>query len=189
MTISLLQLWMPILGASVIAWLASGLIHMLIKYHNSDFQKIENEDEVMTAVGQGSPSLGLHHFPHCADMSEMANEDMQQKMIKGPVGMLVMFPNGLPNMGKYLGQQFAYFLVGNALIAYCATLVLLPGAEFLTVFRFFSAVGFIAFGWACIPYSIWFGFQWSMTAKYLLDALIYALVVAATFAWLWPELR
>ena len=106
MTITLLQLWMPIVGASVIAWLASGLIHMLIKYHNSDFQKLANEDEVMKAVGQGSPSLGLHHFPHCADMSEMANEDMQQKMIKGPVGMLVMFPNGLPNMGKYLGQQF-----------------------------------------------------------------------------------
>jgi len=37
-------------------------------------------------------------------------------------------------------------------------------------------------------YSIWFGYQWSMTAKYLLDALIYALVVAATFAWLWPDL-
>ena len=186
MTISLLQLWMPILASAVIAWLASGLIHMLIKYHNSDFQKLDNEDDVMAAVREGSPSLGLHHFPHCADMKEMANEDMQQKMIKGPVGMLVMFPNGLPNMGKYLSQQFIFFLVGTALIAYCGTLVLLPGADFMTVFRFFSAVGFLAFGWANIPYSIWFGFQWSMTAKYLLDALIYALVVAATFAWLWP---
>ena len=186
MTISLIQLWMPIVAASVIAWLASGLIHMLIKYHNSDFQKLENEDDVMAAVRQGSPSMGLHHFPHCADMSEMANEDMQQKMIKGPVGILAIFPNGLPNMGKYLSQQFVFFLLGNALIAYCATLVLLPGADFMAVFRFFSAVGFITYGWANIPYSIWFGFQWSMTAKYLLDALIYALVVAATFAWLWP---
>jgi len=64
-----------------------------------------------------------------------------------------------------------------------------PYADFMTVFRFFSAVGFIAYGWANIPYSIWFGFQWSITAKYLLDALIYALVVAATFAWLWPALN
>lgn len=187
MTISLLQLWIPILGASAFAWMASGIIHMLIKYHNSDFQKLENEDDVMKTVGEGSPGLGLHHFPYCADMSEMANEDMQQKMTNGPVGMLVLFPNGMPNMGKLLSQQFAFFLIGNALIAYCATLALLPGADFLSVFRFFSAVAFIAYGWANIPYSIWFGFQWSMTVKCLLDALIYALVVAATFAWLWPS--
>ena len=188
MTISLIQLWMPILGGAIFAWIASGLIHMLIKYHNSDYRRLENEDEVMDAVGKDSPSPGLYHFPYCADMSEMANESMQQKMIKGPVGFLSIFPNGLPNMGKYLSQQFAFFLIGNALIAYCATLVLSAGAEFMTVFRFFSAVGFLAYGWANVPYSIWFGYQWSMTAKYLLDALIYALVVAATFAWLWPDL-
>ena len=188
MTISLIQLWMPILVGAIFAWIASGLIHMLIKYHNSDYRRLENEDEVMDAVGKDSPSPGLYHFPYCADMSEMANESMQQKMIKGPVGFLSIFPNGLPNMGKYLSQQVAFFLIGNALIAYCATLVLSAGAEFMTVFRFFSAVGFLAYGWANVPYSIWFGYQWSMTAKYLLDALIYALVVAATFAWLWPDL-
>ena len=188
MTISLMQLWMPILGSAVFAWIASGVIHMLIKYHNSDFQKLSNEDEVAAAVGQGTPGLGLHHFPHCADMSEMAGEEMQQKFNQGPVGMVIIFPNGLPNMGKYLGQQFAYFLLGSILIAYCASLALAPGADFMTVFRVFAAIGFMAYGWATIPFSIWFGFQWSMTVKYLIDALIYALVVAATFGWLWPAL-
>jgi len=38
MTISLMQLWMPIVGSAVLTWIASGLIHMIIKYHNSDFQ-------------------------------------------------------------------------------------------------------------------------------------------------------
>ena len=33
-----------------------------------------NEDEVAAAVGNGSHKLGLHHFPHCADMSEMVND-------------------------------------------------------------------------------------------------------------------
>ena len=188
MTISLMNLWIPILGSAVFTWIASGLIHLIIKYHNSDYQKLANEDEVAAAVGQGSPKLGLHHFPHCADMSEMANEDMQEKFKKGPVGLLVIFPSGMPNMGKYLGQQFAYFLVGSALIAYCASFALAPGADFMTVFRVFAAIGFMAFGWATIPYSIWFGFQWAMTVRYLIDALIYALVVAATFGWLWPGL-
>ena len=186
MTISLIQLWMPILGSAVFAFIASGLIHMLIKYHNSDYQKLTNEEEVGVAVGNGSPKQGLHHFPHCTDMSEMANEDMQEKFKKGPVGMVIIFPNGLPNMTKYLGQQFAYFLVGSVLIAYSASLALAPGADFMTVFRVFASIGFLAFGWATIPTSIWFGFQWSITVKYLIDALIYAIVVAATFAWLWP---
>lgn len=30
------------------------------------------------------------------------------------------------------------------------------------------------------------GHPWSTTAKYLLDALIYSLVIAGSFAWLWP---
>ena len=188
MTISLIHLWMPILGSAVFAWIASGLIHMFIKYHNFDYQKLANEDEVGAAVGNGSPKLGLHHFPHCADMSEMANEAMQEKFKKGPVGMLIIFPNGMPNMVKYLSQQFAYFLLGSALIAYCALFALAPGADFMTVFRVFTAIGFMAFGWATIPSSIWFGFQWSITVKYLIDALIYAMVVAATFGWLWPGL-
>ena len=49
-----------------------------------------------------------------------------------------------------------------------------------------TPIGFLAYGWASIPYSIWFGHQWSVTLKYLIDALVYAMVVAATFAWLWP---
>ena len=52
--------------------------------------------------------------------------------------------------------------------------------------RQMSAFGFLAFGWGAISYSIWFGILWPMTAKYLLDALIYSLVVAGSFAWLWP---
>ena len=186
MSISLFSLWMPILVGALFAWIASALIHMVIKHHNSDYQRLANEDEVRAAIRAGSPKLGLHHMPYCASMSEMANEDMQRKMTEGPIALVTIFPNGMPRMGKLLALQIAYFIVGNALIAYAATLALAPGAGFAEVFRVFTAIGFLAYGWATIPYSIWFGHQWSMTIKYLVDALIYALVVAATFAWLWP---
>ena len=91
-------------------------------------------------------------------------------------------------MGKLLGQQFAFFLVGCLFIAYCATLALPPGANYMTVFEMVSAVGFLTFGWGLIPFSIWYGQPWSNTARYLLDALIYSLVIAGSFAWLWPEI-
>lgn len=187
MTISLLQLWMPIVLGTFLAWIASGLIHMLIKYHNSDYQQLSNEDEVMSAIRNGEPKLGIHSIPYCVDMAKMNNPEFQQKFSRGPVGILTVLPNGVPNMGKLLPQQIGFFLVGCILIAYCATLVLEPGAEYMVVFRLVSAIGFLAFGWANIPLSIWYGHPWSTTAKYLLDALIYGLVVAGSFAWLWPE--
>jgi hypothetical protein len=186
MSISLLQLWLPIVLGTFLVWIASGLIHMVIKYHDSDYQALENEEDVMNAVRNGSPSLGLHMFPYCVDMNEMKNETVQQRFTRGPVGMLTVLPSGLPNMGKLMAQQISFFLLGCILIAYCATLALEPGSDYLRVFRFVATVGFLAFGWGVIPFSIWFGHQWSMTAKYLLDALIYGLVVGGTFAWLWP---
>jgi hypothetical protein len=89
-------------------------------------------------------------------------------------------------MAKLMPQQIGFFLVGCFLIAYCATQVLTAGSEYMVVFRFVASVGFLAFGWAQVPMSIWYGHPWSTTAKYLFDALIYCLVVAGTFAWLWP---
>ena len=186
MSISLLQLWAPILLGTVLAWIASSLIHIVLKYHDSDYKQLANEDEVMAAVRNGSPSLGVHTFPYCVDMSQMKDEAMQRKFNKGPVGFVTVFPSGMPPMGKLIGQQILYFLVGCVLVGYCATLALEPGAEYLSVFRFVAAVGFLAFGWAHIPFVIWYGLLWSTSAKYLLDALIYGLIVAGCFAGFWP---
>lgn len=186
MSISLLQLWMPILLGTFLAWIASGLIHMVAKYHNSDYQPLSNEDEVMTAVRNGSPKPGIHSIPYCVEMSEMSKPEVQEKFNKGPVAFLTVIPNGLPNMAKLMPQQIGFFLVGCIFIAYSATQVLAANADDMVVFRFVATVGFLAFGWANVPMSIWYGHPWSTTAKYLLDALIYGLVVAGSFAWLWP---
>ncbi len=34
--------------------------------------------------------------------------------------------------------------------------------------------------------SAWKGQKWSTTIKFMIDGLIYALVTAGTFGWLWP---
>ena len=186
MGISLIDLWMPILLGAALAWVASALIHMLLKYHNSDYRPLANEDEVAAAIRRGAPRPGLHSLPYCADMAKMAEPAMQAKFTDGPVAFVTVFPSGLPNMGKLVGQQFLYFLVGCVLIAGVACLALPPGAAYMPVFTFVATLGFLAFGWAVVPFSIWYGHTWSATAKYLLDALIYGLVIAGCFAWLWP---
>jgi hypothetical protein len=187
MGVSLIGLWMPILLGSLLAWIASALIHMLLKYHNSDYRPLSNEDEVAAALRQGSPQPGLHSIPFCTDMSKMGEPEMQAKFTQGPVAFVTVFPSGMPNMGKLVGQQMLYFIAGSVLIAWCATLALAPGVPYMKVFCFVAPVAFLAFGWAVVPFSIWYGHRWTTTAKYLLDALIYALVVAGSFAWLWPS--
>lgn len=186
MSLSLTLLWMPIVVGTVLAWISSMLIHIALKYHNSDYQRLENEDEVMGSVAKGNPGLGIHTFPYAVDMSAMKDPAVQEKFARGPVGFVTVFPTGMPNMGKLVPMQVGYFFLGCILIAYAATLGLAPGSDYLVVFRFVATVGFLAFGWAVVPFSIWFGHPWSTCCKYLLDALIYGLVVAGSFAWLWP---
>jgi hypothetical protein len=34
--------------------------------------------------------------------------------------------------------------------------------------------------------AIWFGYRWSATAKDVVDGMIYGLLTAGVFGWLWP---
>lgn len=39
-----------------------------------------------------------------------------------------------------------------------------------------------------IPNAIWRGTSWGTALKFVFDGVVYGLVTAGTFAWLWPEL-
>ena len=187
MTVLISQLWLAILVTGILCWLASSLIHMLLKYHNADYSQLANEAEVSAALGAKRPHPALYNLPYCIDMKEMGEESMQKKYADGPVAMISVLPNGMPPMGKLLGLQLLFFIVSSALIAYLATLVAPAGSEYMTVFRFVFIVSFLAYGWAQVPNSIWMGQPWSNCFRYFLDALIYAGVSAGCLAWLWPN--
>ena len=186
MTVSLVDLWLPIVLAGVFCWIASALIHMLIKYHNADYKKLSNEDDVADVMRAGSPAPGLYHMPHCTDMKDMQDEALHLKFKQGPIAMISVFENGMPPMGKLLMQQLLFFLVGGLLVAYVATLALAAGSDYMAVFRLVLMVAFLAYGYGNVPCSIWYGHPWSNCMRFLIDALIYAVVTAGTFAWLWP---
>ena len=187
MSVTLLQLWLPIILGGLFSWIASAIIHTVIKYHNADYKKLSNEDQVAAAFRQSQPKPGLYHMPHCIDMKEMQNESMQEKLKSGPIAMISVFENGLPKMGKLLIQQILFFIVACIMIAYIATLTLNSSSDFMSIFRILMIVGFLTFGYGIIPHSIWLGQPWANCIRYLFDALIYAVIIAATFAWLWPQ--
>jgi len=56
--ISLPQLWLPILVSAVLVFVASSLIHMVVKWHNSDYLTLSNEDEVRAAIRKTNPAPG-----------------------------------------------------------------------------------------------------------------------------------
>ena len=90
-------------------------------------------------------------------------------------------------MGKKFAQWFVYLLVVGALAGSVAGHTLAPGAPFEHVFHIVGLVAFAGHGLALWPISIWYERSWTTTLKSNIDALIYALLTAGIFGWLWPK--
>ena len=185
--ISLDQLWIPIVLSAVLVFVASSLIHMVLKWHNSDYLKLGNEDEVRAAIRATKPGPGQYVLPHCADMKDMQKPEFQQKFVEGPVGFLVLRPSGPPKIGPSLGQWFALNVVIALIAGYLASRTVPVGASFLAVCRVVGTVTFLAYVGGSVQNAIWMGKPWRSAAKEIGDGFIYGLVSAAAFGWLWPR--
>jgi hypothetical protein len=185
--VSLGSLWLPILVSAVLVFLTSSIIHMVLKYHNKDYTKLPNEDAVRAAIRAGNPPPAQYVIPYCSDMKDMEKPEMKQKYVEGPVAVMNVLRPGVPQMSKYLTQWFLFILFVSFFIAYVAAHSIMVGARYLDVFQVVGAVGFLAYGAGQIPESIWMGKPWKVTWKGVLDGLVYGLVTAGTFGWLWPR--
>ncbi len=179
-------LWLPILLSAVIVFVASSLIHMLLKYHNSDYRKLPEEDKILAAMRPANIQPGLYVFPHCTH-KEMKSPAMTEKFKQGPVGFMTIRPSGPVAMGKFLGQWFVFCLVVGAVAACLAGRVLGPGTPYKTVFHVVGLAAFLGYGVGTLSNGIWKGQPWSSVIKEVIDGLIYGLLTAGTFGWLWPR--
>jgi hypothetical protein len=55
------------------------------------------------------------------------------------------------------------------------------------VFQLVSTVAFIGYSVALWQMSIWYRRSWNITIKATIDGLIYGLLTAGAFGWLWPR--
>ena len=92
------------------------------------------------------------------------------------------------SMGKNMLFWFIYVVIIQVFIAYLTGIARPAGSGFMEVFQVAGATGVLGFAGACAPEAIWMGRQWSNVMKNILDGVIYGLISAATFAWLWPTL-
>ena len=183
----LTSLWLPILLSAVLVFVTSSIIHMATPWHKGDYRKVPDEDRLMDAVRPLGIPPGDYMVPRPASMKEMSSPAFTEKMKKGPVMILTVIPAGPVSMGKNLVQWFLYSVVVGILAAYVAGRALPPGEEYIHVFRFAGTTAFIAYAVAVWQTSIWYHRSWLTTFKVTVDGLIYALLTAGTFGWLWPR--
>ncbi len=180
-------LWLPILLSAVIVFVVSSIIHMVLPIHKSDYRKLPDEDRVLDTLRAVGVTPGrTYHFPFTTH-KDMKSPEIVEKFKRGPIGFLNIMPSGAPNMGKFLGQWFLYCVVVSIFTAYLTGRTRAPGTEYLEVFRVAGATAFIGYSLAQLQNAIWRGETWGVTLKHVLDGLIYGLLTAGTFAWLWPK--
>jgi hypothetical protein len=185
--VSLGSLLLPILLSAVLVFLTSSLVHMVLKYHASDYTRLPNEDAVRAALRAGNPAPAQYIIPHAASMKEAGSPEMKQKYVDGPVAVLNLKRPGMYSMGASLGQWFVFTLVVSVFVAYAAAHSIPSGTPYLQVFRVVGAIAFLAYAAGVVPASIWMGKPWRVAWKEVFDGLLYALVTAGAFGWLWPH--
>ena len=184
--VCILSLWLPVLLSAVFVFVVSSVIHMLLSYHAGDAGPMPDEEKVMDALRPFEIPPGDYAVPRASSMKEMGSPEYMNKMARGPVAFLTVLPNGPTAIGKSLGQWFVYSLVVGAVAGYVAGLTLAPGAGYDMVFHVVGVVAFAGYSLAILQSSIWWHRSWRYTLLTMFDGLIYALLTAGTFGWLWP---
>lgn len=185
--VSLASLWLPILLSAVAVFVISAVLHTVLKYHNSDYRRLPNEDDVLRALAPLGIPQGEYLFPWPHGHGSMKDPVFLEKRTKGPAGILNAFAPGMPSMGALLGTWFVYLALVSLFVGYISSRALPLGADRGEIFRFATTIAFLSYGMAGPAESIWFGRAWSTTLKNLFDALLYAAATGAVFVWLWPR--
>jgi len=172
--------------SAVIVFVASFIMHMVLRYHHSDYSQLPDEDRILATLRTAVLKRGFYIFPFCTH-KDMKSPALIEKQKKGPVGFMTIVPSGPPAMPKFLIQWFVYCLLIGFFVAYLTSHTVAPGANYLVVFRVVGTAAFLAYGLGHVSNGIWKGQTWSSTIKEVADGLVYGLLTAGTFGWLWPR--
>lgn len=185
--VSIVSLWLPILASSVLVFLVSWVLHAVLTHHKDDFLAVPDEDAFRDALGPLGIPPGQYVVPKPKTPKDFGSPEYKKRATEGPaLHMTVVRPESLFNMGPGLAKWFGFCVVIGVVCAYLASRTLGADAEYLTVFRLVGTVAFACYAVGELPRSIWWSQKWSTTFKTMFDGLVYALVTAGVFGWLWP---
>jgi hypothetical protein len=163
--VPLTSLWLPIVLAAVLVFVASSVIHMMLTYHRTDYAKVPREDQVLEALRPFALPPGDYFAPHAGSPEGMRSPDFVERMRRGPVLLLTVLPSGPPQMGGQLAQWFVYCLVVSVFAAYVTSRALPPGAAYLDVSQLASTTAFVGYALAMWQNTIWYKRRWTSTLR------------------------
>jgi hypothetical protein len=180
-------LWLPILLSAVIVFVASSIIHMVLPIPPQGLQPVPYRRRRHGSSRRFSIPHGDYFVPCPTGPSAMKDPAFLEKRSKGPIMVMTVMPGGPIAMGGTFVQWFLYCAVVGLFAGYVAGAALPPGAEYLKVFRFVGTVAFVGYSLALWQHTIWYKRAWATTLRSTIDGLIYGLLTAGTFGWLWPK--
>lgn len=184
--VSLMSLAVPIVLSAVLVFLLSSVIHMVLSYHKNDFAGLPKEDEVLETFRRLNVAPGDYSAPYCNSPETMKDPVYLEKMKRGPGLVVTVWPTSSFNMGATLGQWFVYLLVVSLFTGYVLSRVFPAGANYMEVFRIAGTVAFMGYALGMPQANIWYQKGWGSTLRSMCDGLLYGLVTAGAFGWLWP---
>jgi hypothetical protein len=182
-------LW-PTLAATVAVFIVSSMIHMVSPWHKNDYPSLPNEDAFRKAVGPLNIPPGDYFVPKPATRAEMQTPEFLAKVNEGPRVIMTVQPNGMGSLAQPLIWWFVYCLVVSIVAGHTAYGAFGHGGmtpSYRMVFHTVGLTAFAGYSLALWQARIWFGKSLSVTAKGTVDGLIYAIVTAGLFGWLWPK--
>lgn len=185
--VPVISLWLPIVLAALVVFIASSIVHMVLGYHQADWRKVPAEDDAMGAFRRLSIAPGDYMVPCPSGRAAMKDAAFIEKMKAGPIVLMTVLPGSTGAMGAQLGQWFVYCLIVSVFAAYITGRAVGPGAEYLSVFRFSGTTAFMAYAVAHWQTSIWYKKSWGTTLRQTIDGLVYGLLTGGVFGWLWPR--
>ncbi len=179
------SLWLPILVSAVLVFVLSAASHMLLPWRRHEWGRLADFEALQAALRGVKP--GLYVFPASPDPKQQMSREWMERWAKGPSGWLSLAAPGAIDMRRNLSLSFLVY-VGVAFVdAYVVWHALGPGAHYRAVFRIVGTVAVMSFGLGTIFSSIWYHRPWRAYAADALDALVFGLVMAGVFGWLWPR--
>ncbi len=181
----LLSLWLPILLATVIVYIAAFIMNMVLPFHKGDFLEIADEDGFMEAMRSRGLKRGQYFFPFANSAEVTRSPEWKERINRGPVGFLFIVPKGT-TMKPQLIAQFIFMLIVTIIAGYVGMASLGPGVEYLKVFQITGTAAFLGHSGSHFTNSIWYGASWRVSWLRAAEGLVYGLLTAGVFGWLWP---
>jgi hypothetical protein len=170
--VPLLDLIWPILLAASAVFLVSGILDRLLPR----LARVARVPEaVLAGIRELSPLPGEY-------VLSLADGNAGRR--DAPMYRLAVVPGG--SAAARLEGRAAYHIAMSIFIAYLAGLALLPGTEFIQVFRFTTAVAFLGQGSVSLHGWLSERRSWRAFCRPAGKALVCSVVAGSIFAALWP---